>query len=387
MPKVGAKTTSGLAAKLKNVNLPKQETKAEGPLWKGPESEDEKFGGITNSMLQKFVCCRERFRIRYIEGWESAEGFNKSIEFGQMWHICEEVYAGLTPGHWGSKLRDYCQLLCKKYPTQQEQIIHWYEVCKLTFPIYVEYWGNHKDVIERTPLLQEQVFNVPYKLPSGRIVRLRGKWDSVDLEGKGKSAGIILMENKTKGEVDEQQLKRQLSFDCQTMLYLVALTDECDKHNYGKIKGIRYNVIRRPLSSGTGKIRQHKATKNKPEETKESFYARLRDIIAETPETYFFRWRVDILPSDIARFRREFLDPILEQLCAWYEVVTATSIGTAVAANPFGVTANHIAMHWRHPYGILNPLDAGFGDEWENYLETGSTVGLQRRESLFTELQ
>ena len=68
-------------------------------------------------------------------------------------------------------------------------------------------------------MLQEQVCDVPYNLPSGRVVRLRGKFDSVDLI----DGGIYLQENKTKGDIDKIQVERQLSFDLQTLMYSVAL--------------------------------------------------------------------------------------------------------------------------------------------------------------------
>lgn len=167
---------------LKGRAIPKPRTKRTGPLWKGPEQD-----GITFSMLTRFLSCRERFRLYAIEGLRPVEQFNHRIEYGQMWHVCEEAVARdpLPPDHMGSPwfqaLMVYCKELCRKFPLSQDQVDHWYNVCKVQFPLYVDYWSQHPDVINRVPLLQEQVFDVPYKLPSGRIVRLRGKWDSVDL--------------------------------------------------------------------------------------------------------------------------------------------------------------------------------------------------------------
>ena len=83
---------------------------------------------------------------------------------------------------------------------------------------------------------------------------MRGKWDSVDYIGKR----VYLQENKTKGDIDEQAIRHNLHFDLQTMLYMTALTEELEPQ---KIAGVRYNVIRRPLSGGKGSIRPH-AEKN-----------------------------------------------------------------------------------------------------------------------------
>lgn len=202
---------SSLAKNLENMELSNE------PLWEGPSS-DGPNGGITQSMLNQFLVCRERFRVRYVLGLQPADQFNHRLEYGSMWHCAEESLAAKDPDPW-AKLDLYTAKLCERYPLQQADVIKWYEICKLQFPIYVDYWSKHPDVVNRQPLLQEEVFNIPYKLPSGRTVRLRGKFDSVDLI----DGGIWLQENKTKGDIDPQLLQRQLTFDLQTGFYMTAL--------------------------------------------------------------------------------------------------------------------------------------------------------------------
>lgn len=362
------------------------------PLWKGPEVD-----GITYSMLCGFLSCRERFRIKVIEGLKVNMGFNHYIEYGHMWHLCEEVLAEFpndksNPPKWQVKLKEYCTNLAKKHPHDQEKINQWYQCCKIQFPLYVDYWKKHPDVKERTPLYQEYSFNVPYVLPSGRTVRLRGKFDSVDIIGKGKTAGIYLQENKTKSDVYAPQLLRQLTFDMQTMIYLTALGEMQNEEGQGgdpldalcqyDIKGVRYNVVRRPMSGGKGSIKKHKAkqTKNKftPEETDEQFYGRLAKILKENVEEQFHRFKVEVTHGDIEKFKRECLNPILENLCAWYKLVTQH--------DPFKPPIGQIPLHWRHPFGVKNSLDEGYASDLDNYLATGSTVGLQKVERLFGEL-
>src|SRR5690606_27397262 len=149
--------------------------------------------------------------------------------------------------------------------------------------------------------LQEQSFAVPYTLPSGRQVTLRGKFDAVVLFGRD----IYLQENKTKGDIDEEGIGSTLTGNLQSMFYQVALRrsligpDSPDWNNAGlhvgasfdylgtnsgknpsaikigttspatyyhiphtkgpapKIKGTLYNVVRRPLSDRYA-IRQRK---------------------------------------------------------------------------------------------------------------------------------
>ena len=401
MPKV--KT---LKQKLAGASKATSNGKPRAPLWEGPES-DGPNGGVTQSAIGQFLICRERFRLKMIEGWREADQFQHRTSYGDMWHVCEEALAGDGGGNilprvetWLVPLKDHCTELCRRYPMAQEQVVHWMQVCKAQFPEYVRYWQQHPATEPSQPIAQEMLFNVPYKLPSGRTVRLRGKMDGVNLVGKGKAAGIYLMEHKTKGDIDEQQMRRQLNFDLQTMTYLVVLTElqtQPGQYRLGgegiprgvPILGVQYNVIRRPLSGGTGTIRRHKATKNQPEETYEAFYRRLvDDYIAKEPEKWFMRWTVLISKQDIERFKRECLDPILEQLCDWYSWITGEFNQKNLFDCDGDVEGNRGANHhFRMPYGVYSPLLDGGATSLDELLETGSELGLQRVNKLFKELQ
>ena len=370
--------------------------KQQESVWAGPE-DDGPNGGITQSLLSRWLCCRERFRLLVVEGLRPTDAFNHRMEYGQMWHVCEEHLANLDS--WDYALHEYAKLLCRQYPMQQEQIVHWMNVCKTQFPLYVDYWAKHPDVKERTPLLQEQVFDVPYTLPSGRTVRLRGKWDSVDLIGKGKSARVYLQENKTKGDIVEEQLKRQLGFDLQTMMYLVALqawvrVARCEdalklswyQQTRGascgplySLAGVRYNVVRRPLSGGKGSIRKHQPTKSNPAgETDDEFYARLGGIIGEDPGYFFMWWRVEGTQEDVTKFQHQFLDNALDELCNWWHWISSPDGRMDPFADP---------IHWRLPYGVYNVLLEGGSSELDEYLSNGSELGLTRDGILFGELR
>lgn len=362
------------------------------PLWAGPCAPGP-LGGITQSMLVRFMSCRERFRLKYVLGLEPPDKWNKSIGYGNMWHVCEEAlasersYFGEVVGTmlWEDNLTKHATQQVIRYPMQRDEIEKWYSVCRVQFPEYVKYWADHPDVLGRTPLMQEQVFDVPYALPSGRTVRLRGKFDSVDLIRVSDGLeGIYLQENKTKGDIDKVQIERQLRFDLQTMIYLVAL-----RHHYnlmgwtakGPILGVRYNVVRRPLSGGVGNISPHKAkstkTKVTPAETAGQFYERLRrDYIAADPAHWFFRVRSEVSARDVQVFRETCLDPLLEQVCWWYDEITKTR-------HDF----RYPPLNYRTPFGVFNSLTEGGSTEYDAYLESGSEAGLRRVESLFGELQ
>jgi hypothetical protein len=381
--------------------------KRKSPLWAGPSSPGP-LGGVTFSMLSRFLVCRERFRIHYLEGLRPNPQFNHRMEYGQMWHECEEAHAAGTS--WTDKLLAYAREMVKKYPMAREQINHWYSVCLKQFPLYVKHWEENPDVLNRTPLEQERVFDVDYQLPSGRVVRLRGKRDSVDtITDEDGIAGIYLAENKSKGDIDEVKMLRQLTFDLQTMMYLTVMYQEYEDSNV-PIRGVRYNVVRRPLSGGKGSIVQGKGTPGgpcsackgtgrtpagtkecskcggvgqlagKPGETSEAYYSRMAKYIEEEPGHFFMRWKVEVSEADVRLFRNTCLDPILETLCYWYDWVMDR-------AHPISRPYSVNMWNWRHPFGVYNSLDEGGSTDLDEYLLNGNEVGLTRVNSLFEELQ
>lgn len=186
------------------------------PVWAGPESK-ESNGGITFSLLSRYLCCKERFRCLVIDGLRVTDSFNHRLEYGNMWHLCEED----QNEDWQTKLIQYCTKLIDKYRFNQEEIDKWYEVCKLQFPIYKAFWQEREKKDNVSVVMTEQVFHVPYTLPSGRVVYLRGKWDELQVrDGK-----LYLKENKTKGDIEELKIGSQLKFDLQTMIYMIALEE------------------------------------------------------------------------------------------------------------------------------------------------------------------
>jgi len=339
-------------------------------VWRGPHED-----GITQSLLSRFLMCRERFRVLVIEGLAPMEQFNHRLEYGNFWHICEEHSSG--GGNWTAPVTAYAKQLALRFPESREQIEHWWRVCLRQFEIYEDLKGP----VRCNSLMQEFVFSVPYKLPSGRTVILRGKWDSVF----GEDDGIWLLEHKTKGTVDEQTIRRQLTFDLQTMFYVVALkehirTNTRKEMKGKKVAGVLYNVVRRPLSGGKGSIRQHKATKNKPGETKEHFYDRVAKIIQEDSENYFFRWKVVLTKGDVAAFKRKFLRPILEQLCDWWHI-------QATLTPPLAWYNRSNYTHWQTPFEVWNVLEKGGTTDLDAYLTTGNRAGLHKVKTLFGELE
>lgn len=169
------------------------------------------------------------------------------------------------------------------------------------------------------------------------------------------------------------------------------------------VAGVRFNVVRRPLSGGVGNISPHKGKCTKPvlskskntpgkvlkesvivpAETADEFYERLRrDYIATDPDHWFFRVRSEVSEQDIKVFHETCLDPLLETVCSWYECVTQSQFDRSVNER-----WRSSAMHYRTPFGVWSALEEGGSTEYDAYLTTGSEAGLRRVETLFGELQ
>ena len=348
-------------------------------LWKGPE-----IDGVTQSLIGRFLGCRERFRLYVVEGIREKEAFNEKLEYGNIWHACEENFAAKKD--WRIALREYAHKLQIKHPESRRQIVRWAEILRVQFPLYVDHWRMHPDVQTRVPISQEQVFRVPYTLPSGRIVTLRGKFDGLDEIGQLKNSGTYIQENKAKGSVNEEQLKQELHYNIQTNTYLIAAREmfrlkmpPFDKHRKA-ISGVRYNVIRRPLGDWQGKfnIKQRKGRMTKKgrigEESEKEFYARLGKLIKDNSEHFFMRWKIEVLRSDTQKFIEDTFVPIMEQLWDWWEWVERGC--------PKGDP-----VHFRMPYGVYNPLLEGRPGAYAKMLNKGDMSDVQRVTTIFPELE
>jgi len=136
------------------------------------------------------------------------------------------------------------------------------------------------------------------------------------------------------------------------------------------IRGVRYNVIKRPA--------QYQGKK----ETPQQFQQRLAGIVRENPADFFARWETAFSPENIALFRKRTLDPLLEQLCKWYECAQF-----AMEDPKYDIFEDRDSGHWQMPFGVYSPLTEGGATDLDAYLVEGSTVGLTRQETLFEELK
>ena len=356
-------------------------------LWRGPKTD-----GITFSMLSDFLVCKERFRLKVVEGLEEPMGFNHSIEYGNYFHECEEARFNDRP--WMDALRAYRDKLIDIHGTDiQEDINKWAAICKHQFPLYVAYWKKKEKNYNH--LLEEQNFEVPYVLPSGRIINLRGKIDGVLTIGSGDKPNVFIQENKTKGFIDSEAITSTMLFNLQPMLYFIAAQEIISRvKKYTETRkdklmippswegwpskmpsGILYNVIRRPLSDKY-------AIRIKKSETKTDFYKRVGQNIAENLEYYFQRHKVLVHNENVKDFKTKVFHPLLEHLCDWWEYIAEDPYHPWRSANN-----PHSQLHYQTPWGMFNSMFGGFRGDYYEYLTTGSKTKLKPIASLFPELE
>src|SRR5690606_20581978 len=102
------------------------------------------------------------------------------------------------------------------------------------------------------------------------------------------------------------------------------------------------------------------------------------------PEFFFMRWKCEIPLADIKTFQQKFLNPILTDICKWYDWLTApASKGEPHWTDPWGSDND---CHWQFPFGVYNPLTEGRVTDVDEFMASGSMVGLQQATTLFKEL-
>jgi len=318
------------------------------------------------------------------------------MEYGNLWHEAEQAHTGGQP--YLPALVRYRDKLLHKYPDETDKVVRAFRICEAQFPVYLSWWSQHRLEVTRKPLMEEVAFKVEVELPSGRLIKLRGKWDCTFQSHND----IWLQENKTKSEVDAIGLQSTVAKNMQTLLYQKALRTLADEvtlyprrieegyydknlvpflkavRDGGQIVGTMYNVIKRPLSGIFG-------IKQKKTETPSQFYARLQEDIRTNASEYFYRWLVRISPDMVEEALRKMVYPHLEALCDWWESIQYDPFNPWVTVIDGTVTTN--PHHWQTPWGIYNSIAQGLRGDYFETLTTGRTWHLKQAPTLFPELE
>jgi hypothetical protein len=238
--------------------------------------------GITQSLLGEFQTCRKRFLFK-INRWQWA-GINWNVQFGNVCHdVLEQIYKSPKVPN-AKKIRgwvdDYLVRWEKKHVEASGDEMRRHGVVAIV--VLEEYLVRFlKDWTDWKILGAEKEFSVFFN-----GVRLRGKKDITYLSKQNQRE---IGDHKTKGKIEEESLMLLLTFDLQTLFYVLCeeLSDNV------KVAAFLYNVIRN--------------TEMKPakDETWADFSKRLRIEIRKKPDHFFKRYRVPYREEDKRIFRQE----------------------------------------------------------------------------------
>jgi hypothetical protein len=326
--------------------------------------------GVSQSLLQKFVICKDRYHKKAVLGLKPTDR-KEAMEYGTIFHkLIEE----------GAKMQKYSRLIMTQIMNEymQSKKLNSPEsllLCKIAIEQYDKYkqWEANKPKYHY--IAQEPVFAEPFVVPATRFnpcpeisiniprieVLLRGRIDEV-IEINGE---LWLQENKTKSRIDLAVLQDTIPENIQVMFYAVAASIK-----YGRpVKGVIYNVIRKP------------GQRQRQKESDADFLKRIASEIEDQPSYYFYRLAYQFTPGAIEKWEREELIPLLYSLYIWWKSIeknpTKPWMDEEGNVNPF---------HGRRSFGIYDPMSNGKG-EYFDLLIYGRMDGLIVDHEMFTELK
>lgn len=265
--------------------------------------------GVTFSLQSSFGDCRQRCRW-YLDGWRQPV-LKESLEFGSLIHgplletLGKGVQSGavatveqakaLLPAHVDAWRRERAGAADSAELQQTEFVL---AKAQAVWPAYCEV---HKNDLRKSLWLDvEGTFDVRW-----RGYRLRGRRDGIRRDKRGR---LWLFETKTKSQISDDDIMRTLSFDAQSLFYLVSNRAELERDGrLGKgIIGVVYNVVRNP-----GERRLKKGT-----EPLADYSARVAEKVAADPGHYFKRYEAVYTRDQVTAFE-ERLESKLAAFHAW----------------------------------------------------------------------
>jgi hypothetical protein len=326
--------------------------------------------GITQSMLQKFICDRDRFHkstvLRYREttrkeAMNYGSIFHKLIEAAaKLPHFSQDQLIAKTVDFFRNQSKDDIgEILCQTAVVQYMHYRRW--AAERPSIKYIDAEPVFKEMYELPPLAYNPCNGISISIPPGIVFPLRGRIDGViDVAGS-----MWIEENKTKGNVNKQQLAQTICSNIQVMFYAV-----CSQLKYGRpCYGVVYNVIRKP------------ALRRGIKESRFDYIQRIDMDIESRPDEYFTRLTVEFTPEQILRWVREELNPLLYHVYLWWKSIEQNPI------NPWvDLDGNVNPFHGRKSFGIYDAMTLSKGDFYELIVNNRMT-NIELSENLFPELE
>jgi hypothetical protein len=323
--------------------------------------------GLTQGAISWFLDCREQFRLRFEEGW-TAKRTSMPLEFGSAFHealaVVQNVRKRVSSPQ--TALNSYLGKRVKELKlSAQDKADLELTIAQVgvVLDAYLKFWKKEDD--KRDWLAREEIFNYSYRFQIGdknsstkAFIPLRGRWDGLFVP-KEKPA-LWLHETKTKGRIDDEGIRACLPFDLQTMLYAFTAMEK-----YGEIKELSHIVDRYPLGGTLYDVVRQPQLKRGVQESMKDFLDRIKADISNRPRWYFYRWEVRLQQRDLDNWEKNFLIPVLRDICNWY--------------------------HQREDHHFMNPtrLFNRFGSRSDYFdaITAGNFYGLYRRKEVYQELR
>lgn len=325
--------------------------------------------GVSQSLLQKFVVCQDRFHKATVLGMRETNR-KEAMEFGSLFHKLIELGAIMQDYSHAKLLMTMTDFTRKRYPSPESELLS-----KIAIAQYFKYREWYANKPKYKYIKAEPVFNESYplpavnfepneeiriRIPSGIKIPLRGRIDGV-IEQHG---GMWIEENKTKSRVDLTLLQDTIHANIQVMFYAV-----CSQLKYGRpCNGVIYNVIRKP------------ALRQRVKEPNSEFIKRIEEDIDERPDWYFNRLSYEFQRHQVTRWEREELQPLLMRVYLWWRSIEANPTNPWVDLN-----GNVNPFHSRKSFGVHDAMSVGKGDYY-NLIVYGRKDGIEIVNDQFPEL-
>lgn len=325
--------------------------------------------GVSQSLLQKFTVCRDRYHKHACLGLKSTDR-KEAMEYGTIFHKLIEEGARMGDKYSRLKLVTIMNEYIKAYHPSTESML----LAKIALMQYHKYkeWENNKPKYRY--IAQEPVFKEPIILPATNFnpcpeiqinipkteIFIRGRIDEViDINGD-----LWLQENKTKSRIDLSLIQDTVPENIQVMFYAVAASIKYKR----PVKGIIYNVIRKP------------GQKQRQKESDNDFIERIGKEIESNPGYYFYRLAYAFPKGAVDKWKREELIPLLYQVYIWWRSIEKNP------NNPWVDEEGNInPFHGRKSFGIYDPMVTGKG-EFFDLIIYGRKTNLVEDFEMFPEL-
>lgn len=258
--------------------------------WKGPEED-----GITQSIMNRFLVCPYEFFLYAGLGLEDPPEYNANLSWGDSFHVgLEDLIKGETIKdaklHMVNHLKENHPQSGPTFPHSMSRMLHLYNLSYL----------------EDEEWLTEQEFEIPYILPNGRKIILRGKLDGHNV------SRTKAVEHKCKKRHDKIKLRREIYKDTQVCLYSLVTGIRNWHYDVIKIPDIQYSPpAKRSTETYGNQVRRWF------EEVDWDAYP-----INKKKMLWIDQFPVYLSEDNITRFQQRTLNPILLRMCKWYDKVT-----------------------------------------------------------------